>query len=127
MDAELLRRNDVCHVVRDYLHHFANPVRLRIMCELRLGERSVSELVDAVGARQSSVSQALNHLKLAGLVEFTRVGASNRYRISDALAQEMMEFLYTLAEKLMLRKQAGFQPPPDDECVCADAQPSATA
>lgn len=113
-----LRESDACHVVRDYIHHFANPVRLRIMCELTLGERNVGELVEAAGVRQPSVSQQLNLLRLAGLVDRTRAGGRSVYRIADPLAKEMMEFLFSLAEKLLVRQDAATAAT-EGECICA--------
>jgi len=108
---EILLNANACHVVREYLHHFASPVRLRILCELTFGERSVGELVEAVGARQSALSQHLNLLKLAGLVEFTRDGSRNVYRISDPLARETMGFLLSLAGSLMERRPRAVRSP----------------
>ncbi len=65
---ELLKRDSACHAVGDFIAQFANPIRLRIICELSLGEASVSELVEATGARQPTVSQYLKTLRLAGTV-----------------------------------------------------------
>jgi ArsR family transcriptional regulator len=117
---ELLRIGKACHVVRDYIHHFANPARLRILCELTLGERTVNELVEAVGARQSSVSQQLSLLRLAGLVDRTNDGSKRVYRLTDPLARATMEYLVGLAEKLMERQES--KPADelgDDECICS--------
>lgn len=100
---DLLIRGDACHVVHDYLRHFANPVRLRILCALSTGEQGVTELVDTVGARQSTVSQQLNLLRLGGVVARTKDGARRVYRITDPLAAETMEFLVGLASKLLAR------------------------
>lgn len=104
--------------MRDYVHHFANPVRLRVLCELVVGERSVTELVEVVGARQSSISQQLNLLRLASIVSFTRVGSRNVYRISDPLALEMMTFLFSIAGKL-LERRGDVTPGDDGDCICA--------
>jgi len=100
---DLLVRSEACHTVHDYLQHFANPIRLRILCELSMGERTVNELVEAVGARQTTVSQQLNLLRLAGLVGRTKDGAHRRYRLADPLAVDTMEFLVGLADKLVAR------------------------
>ena len=113
---ELMQQGVACHVVRDYINHFANPVRLRVLCELVAGERSVTELVEATGARQSTVSQQLNLLRLGGLVDRTRVGSKNMYRIVDPLAVETMQFLFSLAEKLLARQPSTSAL---DETACA--------
>ncbi len=100
----LLAQGDACHVVRDFISHFANPLRLRILCRLIEGSASVTELVEASGARQPAVSQQLHLLRLAGIVTRTRVGSSRVYEISDPIAEEMMEFIFVVAEKLMNRQ-----------------------
>lgn len=59
----------------------AETTRLRILDELRRGERSVSELVTAVDMHQPGVSRHLKILRDHGLVE-VRVDAQRRlYRI----------------------------------------------
>lgn len=103
---ELLLQSDACHVVRDFIAHFSNPLRLRIMCELSKGEASVSELADAIGARQPNVSLQLNLLRLSGIVTRTRDGHRSMYKIADPLAVEMMEFIFSLGEKLLARREA---------------------
>jgi len=101
---ELLRNSDACHAVRDFIAHFSNPLRLRILCELSRGEASVTELVEATGARQPTVSQQLNLLRLSGIVSRNRDGNRSLYAIADPLAEEMMEFVFSLAEKLLARQ-----------------------
>jgi DNA-binding transcriptional ArsR family regulator len=66
----------------------AEPSRRRILDELRNGERTVNELVEAVGMSQPAVSKHLRTLREAGLVE-ARVDAQRRhYRIRpDGLAE----------------------------------------
>jgi DNA-binding transcriptional ArsR family regulator len=104
---EALRSGGACHAVRDYIAHFANPVRLNILCELFHKEASVNELVAAAGVRQPTVSQQLNNLRLAGVVARRRSGNSNVYRIVDPLAEQMMEFIFSLAVKLNERSARG--------------------
>lgn len=101
---EALLRGNACNLVRDFIAHFSNPLRLRILCELSKGEASVSELVEATGARQPTVSQQLNLLRLSGIVSRTRHGNRSVYEIADSIAEEMMEFVFSLAEKLLDRQ-----------------------
>lgn len=103
---EMLLRGDACHAVRDFIAHFSNPLRLRIMCELSKGKASVTALVAATGARQPTVSQQLNLLRLSGIVSRTREGNRSMYEIADPLAEEMMEFVFSMAEKLVVRQEA---------------------
>jgi DNA-binding transcriptional ArsR family regulator len=61
----------------------SNPKRLRIMHELRGGEKTVGELVASTGMRQANVSQHLALMRLRNIVVERRVGNSVYYRISD--------------------------------------------
>ena len=59
----------------------AEPTRRRILDVVRDGERSVSELVDAVGMHQPGVSRHLKVLRDAGLVEVRRDAQRRLYRL----------------------------------------------
>jgi DNA-binding transcriptional ArsR family regulator len=62
----------------------AEPSRRRILDVLRTGERSVGELVAAVGMSQPATSKQLRVLRDAGLVS-SRIDAQRRvYRIEPA-------------------------------------------
>ncbi len=110
---EMMARGDACHIVRDFVAHFSNPLRLKIMCELYGSESSVTDLVEATGARQPTVSQQLNLLRLSGIVTRTRVGNRSMYRFADPLAQEMMEYIFTIAAKLLKRQGESTRQPPE--------------
>jgi len=61
----------------------SEPMRLRILQELQAGERTVGELVEAVGAGQANVSKHLAILAGGGLVTRTRRGLFAYYKIAD--------------------------------------------
>jgi ArsR family transcriptional regulator, virulence genes transcriptional regulator len=111
---ELMEHPEVCHVVRDFIAHFANPLRLRILCGLSDGPATVKELVELTGARQPAVSQQLNLLRLAGVVSRTREGNKSVYEISEPLAAEMMDFIVSIADQLIERHGGGAS---ERECV----------
>ena len=100
-----------CHLVRDFVAHFANPVRLRILCALSDGSATVSELVELTEVRQSTVSQHLNLLRLGGIVSRTRDGSSMVYRLADPLAGQLMETIAAIAAVLVDRDDAKTRPP----------------
>lgn len=66
----------------DLLRALANPSRLEILCLLLEGERSVSELEQALGMAQARVSQLLTRLRSDGVVSARRSGRHVLYRIS---------------------------------------------
>ncbi len=86
-----------CGWIRDFVAHFANPVRLKLLCRLMEGRACVGELMEATGERQSTVSQQLKHLLLAGLVDRERAGTRVYYEIADSRVPEVMGFLARIA------------------------------
>lgn len=101
---KLLQMHTYCHEVRDYIAHFANPVRLKILCALVMDEATVGELVVATETRQTTVSQHLKILRLAGLVARQQSGNKRVYRVVDPLVFETMGFLASVAEQIVERK-----------------------
>ncbi len=72
----------------------SNPQRLRLLCALLEGERSVGELEDALGVSQSYVSGQLAKLRGEGLVSAQRDGRTIRYQLSDPRVTPILERLY---------------------------------
>lgn len=63
------------------LEVIAEPTRRRILDEVRVHERSVGELVEAIGMHQPGVSRHLKVLRDAGLVEVRRDAQRRMYRL----------------------------------------------
>jgi DNA-binding transcriptional ArsR family regulator len=59
------------------------PMRIKLLDQLRDGAATVSELHDALGATQQNVSKHLGILHAAGIVSRTKHGNHTRYQISD--------------------------------------------
>lgn len=78
----------------EMLKVLSNPARLRLLCALLPGERSVGELELALGASQSYVSGQLARLRAEGLVACDRDGRSVRYRLHDPRLAPLLERLY---------------------------------
>ena len=51
-----------CERIAEVVSVLANPLRVRIVCLLRLGPKTVSHLAEALGAKQPNVSQHLRIL-----------------------------------------------------------------
>ncbi len=80
--------------VAAFLKAMASPLRLQILCKLAEGEQSVSELIDATGIAQTSMSQHLKKLKSEGLVDFRRDHRTLYYSITHPVANQLMAVLY---------------------------------
>lgn len=81
----------------------ADPTRRRILDAVRSGERSVGELVDAVGMHQPGVSRHLRVLRDAGLVEVRRDAQRRLYRLRAEPLRELDEWLAPYRAELSAR------------------------
>lgn len=91
MNDDLSRRAEEVAAV---LKQLAHPTRLKILCCLLEGERTVTELVAYAGASQSWVSQFLSRMKLAGMVDASKRGVYVHYRISEPRLRTLMSAIY---------------------------------
>ena len=80
----------------DFLKALAHEGRLMILCHLREGERSVSELEALIGVRQAAVSQQLARLRLEGLVSARREGKAIYYSLTDRKVRRLIETMHEL-------------------------------
>jgi DNA-binding transcriptional ArsR family regulator len=75
--------DDALALVAQYFAALAVPMRLKIMNNLREGERNVGELTAATGCTQANVSKHLAVLAQSGLVAKTQRGTSAYYRFAN--------------------------------------------
>lgn len=78
----------------DLLRSIGSPYRLMILCLLMESEKTVTEICEAIGARQSLTSQHLTRLRLDGLVKAERRGHFAYYSLTDTVAKEIVATLY---------------------------------
>ena len=76
------------------LRSIGSPYRLMILCLLVESEKTVTEICDAIGARQSLTSQHLTRLRLDGLVRAERRGHFAYYHLNDTVAKEIVTTLH---------------------------------
>lgn len=69
----------------------AEPMRLKILHALWDDERTVGEIIDAVGGLQANVSKHLGVLQQAGLVSRRKDGLRVFYRIADPTVFDICE------------------------------------
>lgn len=79
-----------------FLKALTNPHRLMILCLLDGCERSVSELEQALGLRQPTLSQQLAKLRADGLVQTRRDGKYIYYRLASPAVREVIALLFRL-------------------------------
>lgn len=76
------------------LKSMANANRLVILCSLAGGEKSVSEINDAVDLSQSALSQHLAILRKHNIVATRRHAQTVYYRLDDQTAEAILQLLY---------------------------------
>lgn len=80
----------------ELLKALSNRHRLLLVCQLIGGERSVGELAELLGLRDSTVSQHLALLRKDGVVAARRDGQTIHYSIASEPARELLTTLYRL-------------------------------
>lgn len=69
------------------------PMRIRLLEQLRHGPATVSQLADTLGASQQNVSKHLGVLHQAGILSREKQGTSVRYTIIDSTVFELCELV----------------------------------
>ncbi len=82
--------------VCDLLKVMAHPHRMVILCYLVDGEKSVGELAEYLGIRDSSVSQSLALLRRSNVVSARRDGQVMWYSLKSGEVRAMLETVYRL-------------------------------
>jgi ArsR family transcriptional regulator len=84
----------------------AYPKRLMIIHELREGEKSVGQLVDALGLPQANVSQHLAILRERGIVNSRRDGTTKYYSLANAKIGEACDLVQSVLQEQLATNQA---------------------
>jgi ArsR family transcriptional regulator, virulence genes transcriptional regulator len=78
----------------DLLRSIGSAHRLMILCLLSERDRTVTEVCEAMGLRQSLASQHLGRLRLDGLVKAERRGHFVHYSLSNPVARDIVGVLH---------------------------------
>lgn len=78
-------------LVAKYFRAMSDPTRVAILALIADRERSVGELVDALGVAQPKVSNHLACLRWCGFVETRRQHRTIHYRLADERVLELLE------------------------------------
>lgn len=85
---------DAADDASELLKALANRHRLLILCQLIDGERSVGQLAEFLGIRDSTVSQHLALLRRDRIIAGRRDGQTIWYRIESEPARNVISALY---------------------------------
>jgi ArsR family transcriptional regulator len=91
-----LKMNNNCKQVAAILKAISHPQRLRLLCQLADGEKTVGELEELCGGSQSSISQFLKLMKLEEMLTSEKRGLYVFYRIHDPKIKKLVYSLYKI-------------------------------
>ncbi|EJP6472502.1 ArsR/SmtB family transcription factor [Clostridium sp. FAM 1755] len=90
MDNNYTKYNDMAELLKVLSH----PVRICIVKGLlEKGECNVSHMQDCLGMPQSTISQHLQKLKSAGIIEGDRNGLQINYHVCNKKVEELIRIL----------------------------------
>ncbi len=83
MKQQLLTDRSIYEMQAEICKTLTNPKRIEILNTLRNEEKTVSELVEALGASKANVSQHLAVMRHKGILSTRRDGVNIYYRVSN--------------------------------------------
>lgn len=95
---------DTIRAVADRFKALAEPARLSVLNELRVGPRSVTDLIEATGLSQANLSKHLQVLHGHGFVSRQREGLFTIYELADRSVFELCDIMCG-----QLKRRAGEQ------------------
>lgn len=91
MPQAVLVTRPIYQVKADFFKTLGHPARIQVLELLRDGERSVGELIPAVGIEASHLSQQLGILRRANILQVRKEGAAVRYSVTDPRIFDLLE------------------------------------
>ena len=84
------RADEASHLLKS----LASPIRLKILCQMVEGERSVGEIAANIGIRDTQASQHLSLLRRDGIVATRREAQTIYYRVDSDAARRLLGVLH---------------------------------
>ena len=98
-------RHELFKLQADICKTLADPNRLAILHELRDGEKSVGEIVTALGLRQSNTSRHLAVMRDRGLVAARRDGTTIYYGLTNEQIGAACDLVQQVLESRLAHSQ----------------------
>jgi DNA-binding transcriptional ArsR family regulator len=94
-------KTEVLRMQAELCKSLSDPKRLRIIQELRGGEKSVSELAKILEVKQSNASQHLAILRKTGIISPRKEGSTVYYQLTNQKIAEACDLVHeVIAEQL---------------------------
>jgi len=92
--------------IAEFFKVLSEVSRIQVLCCLKLGDKNVTEIIEATGLGQANVSKHLKVLSQAGIVTRHPQGTSVFYSISDPIIFNLCELV---CDHLAIRLEAQMQ------------------
>ncbi len=76
-----------------FFNNLANPLKIKIILELKKGEKNVTELSETLNVEQSKVSHALILLKKCNIVDLRKEGKQRFYSLNKKTIVPMFRLI----------------------------------
>lgn len=101
---------DAFGIVASYFSVLSEPMRLRIMHAICEEEKTVSQIVEELGATQTNISRHLSLMHRGGVLARRKDGNQVRYRVADAAMVEICRSVCNriaaqMDEKMPMRRE----------------------
>ena len=101
---------EVLKLQAEFCKSLSDPKRLHIIQELRGGERTVSELTEILGLKQSNTSQHLAVLRRIGVVSPRKEGSTVYYRLANQKIAEACDLVHEVIAEQLQSNRLLFRP-----------------
>ena len=98
-----------CLLVAEFFSVYANPTRISILCALRSGRKSVSELAEHGGVSLQNISQHLRIMRDKGAVIHEKEGQHVFYSIADEKFLFGIKMIHDALVENMQKKANAYQ------------------
>jgi ArsR family transcriptional regulator len=85
----------------EFCKTFSSPKRLEILCLLKEGEQSVSDITDKLGLSKANVSQHLTLMRMMGILKARREGVNIYYMLANKRLAQACSLMQKALEQLM--------------------------
>ena len=96
--------NSTYHI---FFRNLANPIKIKILSELKIKKSSVSELSKKTGIEQSKLSHSLASLKVCNIVKVEQKGKQRIYSLNKETIIPILELIDKHAKTFCNKNCAG--------------------
>ena len=110
-DQQSAMKKKVVEFHAEFCKTFSSPKRLEILCLLKEGELTVSDITKKLGLSKANVSQHLNLMRMMGILKARRAGVNTYYMFANKRLAQACSLMQDALEQLMegsfrLKKEA---------------------